>query len=335
MAKKVQVRRETTANLAGIIPALAEVGVDTAKKCLLAGDGAQAGGFPHMRAPMYLTKAGAYTLVAADYGRFVSASAALTFTLPPAATVKAHWCAWLHNRSTGTATVDGNAAETINGNATIKLEEDEAVLLVCDGSNWLIAADTRLSGLATIAGNVPVGDGSGWVAEGGNTLRTSLGIANHDQITVSAAGEVTMPSQPSFLAYNSAGDANVTGNGATVTVEFDTEIEDRGGDYNNATDTFTASITGPHDIAAQVNITGLVSASSVVLRLVTSNRTYYRQWNSPPDGAFTALIVVPRADFDAGDTAIVTVQVNGMAGDTADIQGGATLETFFSGGLAA
>ena len=133
-----------------------------------------------------------------------------------------------------------------------------------------------------------------------------------------------------FLAYNSANDLNVTGAGTTFTVDFDTEIFDLAGDF--AADTFTAPTTGQYLLTATVQIQGLTAAAdNLTLQLVTSNRTYSvstQDTNDMPNGTWSISAV---ADMDALDTATVTILVNGEATNVCDVQGGATLETFFSG----
>lgn len=46
MAKQVQIRRGTAAEIAGVTPALGELGYDTTDKRVVAGDGSTAGGIP-------------------------------------------------------------------------------------------------------------------------------------------------------------------------------------------------------------------------------------------------------------------------------------------------
>lgn len=71
-------------------------------------------------------------------------SAAFTVTLLAAATA-ADGFTFAIKKTDGSAhavTIDGNASETIDGDLTYSLaNENDSVLLVCDGSNWKIAAD--------------------------------------------------------------------------------------------------------------------------------------------------------------------------------------------------
>lgn len=136
-----------------------------------------------------------------------------------------------------------------------------------------------------------------------------------------------------FLAYNSVTDANQTGNGAVVTVQFDTEVFDLGNNF--AANTFTAPVTGKYQFNVSVESTDLTAAmTGHTLNLVTTARTYRYSANFTPIAAGDAHYVISViADMTAGDTASANLQITGGAGDTADILGGAVLVTYFSGYL--
>ena len=167
----------------------------------------------------------------------------------------------------------------------------------------------------------------------GASLRKAIG----GLVDLVLNGSVTNPTLPAFLAYNSSTDTNQTGAGTTVTVDFDTEVFDQGGNF--ASDTFTAPVTGRYLLSASVfYVEGTTLMVGPNLTIVTSNRTYtaaptFAAASGPPQ--FTVSLTV-LADMDAGDTAIVQFSIGGGAGDTADIYGAATNPyTFFSGHLVA
>lgn len=177
----------------------------------------------------------------------------------------------------------------------------------------------------------------------GTTLDTRpiLSVTNLavNRLTLSAAGEMTLPLQPAFLAYRSANVSNVTGAGTVYTVPFNTEVFDQGSDYNNGTYTFTAPVTGRYYFSVGIGVFGLTAAmTQATIDIVTSNRTYRSQewsWGTTANASAsltTSFSVF--ADMDAADTALVQLTISNGAGDTADLDGGTTpARTFFAGHL--
>lgn len=142
---------------------------------------------------------------------------------------------------------------------------------------------------------------------------------------------------PLFIAYLSATVTNVTGDGTDYTIIFDTEVEDREGDYNSATGVFTAPVSGFYLLIPNVHATDLGAFGANNVRLITSNRTYriaYMDTDNVISGTIYAytpggLIV----DMDAGDTASVRIAVS-AGGKTVDVLGGAApVTTSFMGYL--
>ena len=87
-----------------------------------------------------VAQAGAYTVDQFEQGQLHTQSGTYTVNLPAAATVGDGWSITIVNIGTGTITIDGNAAETINGALTYVMEiQFSAVHLVSDGSNWVTA----------------------------------------------------------------------------------------------------------------------------------------------------------------------------------------------------
>ena len=166
---------------------------------------------------------------------------------------------------------------------------------------------------------------TGNVDLGSNLL---VGNAGSTGIAISANGEVTMAAQPCVLAFNSATDANVTGNNAWATLDADTEVFDQNADF--ASDTFTAPVTGRYLVSAGIDVGGLVTGSTnFYWEMVASNRTVEMarfnrssgsniidRWKSPGS------VVV---DMDAADTAYVRINVDGDSSDSADIEGNSTV----------
>lgn len=154
---------------------------------------------------------------------------------------------------------------------------------------------------------------------------------------VTRAGEQTMPLQPAFLAYLATTVNDVTGNGASFTLGNTTaltEVFDQNGDFNPTGGTFTAPVTAKQPFQGAIIANGCTVASYADLRLVTSNRTYvFQQFQRLASADNFGLCGSVLADMDAGDTANLQILVAGEAANTVDIQGGALLASYFSGGI--
>lgn len=154
-------------------------------------------------------------------------------------------------------------------------------------------------------------------------------------LSADASGYLSAAVQPLFSAYNSASDANVTGDGTVYTIICDTEIVDRNGNYNNATGVFTAPVDGNCLFCTGVLLAGLGAFNAVQLSFNTSNRNYYTDYldaDQVQEGGYYLVKGSVIADMDAADTAQVQVQVAG-GGKTVDVYGAATAWTFFQGYL--
>ena len=170
------------------------------------------------------------------------------------------------------------------------------------------------------------------MAAGGGPLHNP-GVTTADDPVV-WTGTHTNTAQPCFLAFNSVTDNNVTGAGTIATVDFDTEVYDQGNDF--AADTFTAPVTGRYLLTAVVQLIGIPTGVDLSLvQIITSNRTYRgSRFDLVADfPGVIGLTITVVADMDIGDTATVSVNVDG-ATDVVDIEGqGTDLVTSFSGCL--
>lgn len=151
---------------------------------------------------------------------------------------------------------------------------------------------------------------------------------------MTSAGVRTMPLQPAFLAYLASTATNKTGNGTAYTLGTDalTEVFDRGTNFNT-NGTFTAPVTGIYDLRAQVTVTGTTIATTFVISIVTTDRTYTNTFIKAAGSQDESVSISALCDMTATNTATVTITVSGEAADTADILGAATVQTFFCGSL--
>ena len=148
---------------------------------------------------------------------------------------------------------------------------------------------------------------------------------------VTADGTMTNSGQPAFLVQPASNQLNFAENTA-VTVVWGTERFDQ--DNNFATPNFTAPVTGKYQFTANIYFIGPQEAYNYLeVAIVTSNRPFYSIVDSgtwDQDSAYHSLQVTVLADMDVSDTAYVTVQQNGTAGDaSADVWTG----SYFCGHL--
>lgn len=157
-------------------------------------------------------------------------------------------------------------------------------------------------------------------------------IAGAINRTIAAGGEQTMPKQPAFYA-TSAGSANATGDSTGFYLNASTEVYDVNADYDNATYTFTAPVTGKYYFSWYVQVSGMGAAhTSELVQLVTSNRNYdgvrispYATVNGFGQVGICGFAV---ADMDAGDTAKLLIAAYGGT-KTVSVDNGSS----FGGGL--
>jgi len=69
-----------------------------------------------------------------------------TLNLWGAATAGEGWTFVVKNTDSGTTTIDPNGSETIDGSATLTLDEDEWAIIYSDGTNWQTTGTTPING---------------------------------------------------------------------------------------------------------------------------------------------------------------------------------------------
>ena len=88
-----------------------------------------------------LSKSATYTVVAADEGQFLQCSSTFTLSLTAAATLGDGFALGIANTGVGVITVDPAGSETIGGSATLTLAAGDAIVTMCNGSNWIVASE--------------------------------------------------------------------------------------------------------------------------------------------------------------------------------------------------
>lgn len=231
----------------------------------------------------------------------------------------------LYARSSGGASLDFRVQNTSN-----TASSSAYMSVVCGGAS---ADDAYyravISGATNWSWGADNSDADAWV------LSQNLTLGTNNVIRSSTAGEITFPLQTCFTAYNSASDADVTGDGTAYTVIFDTETADRNADYDNTTGIMTANVTGEYNFSACVYLQQLgVAHTSAYLSLVTTGGTYSTVINPFAISVSGELglnfsMIVP---MTATDTAKIVITVSGST-KTVDVRGGADRLTSFSGVL--
>ena len=150
-------------------------------------------------------------------------------------------------------------------------------------------------------------------------ISKNAALGTNDVLVIDEIGAITTPLQPAVLATNSAVDSNVTGDGATATVDYDTEVFDQNADF--ASDTFTAPVTGRYAVMAGAGFEGRTTAhTDSSVSIVASNRTIRvdtaQAAIANPSGSHISSLI----DMDAGDTLTITLRNQGESSDVHDIR---------------
>ena len=197
-----------------------------------------------------------------------------------------------------------------------------------DGTTWQIIQTVSTSSITsaeistTIAGNGLAGGGGASLSVNVSTsfsiVGDSITLAN-DAIeakhildgVVSGAelandliitGTVTIPNQVFFSVNKTGTDSNVTGDGTSLNITFDTEVYDIGNHFSSTA--FTAVKNGHYLFEAAVAFTDDAGSNRVECAIETSNRLYATTSVGTHGCHISAL-----ADMEVGDIARVLVKV--------------------------
>ena len=149
------------------------------------------------------------------------------------------------------------------------------------------------------------------------------------RLSISNAGEITMPAQPAFLAESASNQTNLAIN-TTTDIVFGTERYDVGSNF--ASNTFTAPVTGKYQLSYMMYTTTMDSAATYVyFQITTSNRGYFVLIDPDfgQDAVYWTFTISMLADMDANDTAKVQWYQSGGTAQQ-DVLAG----SYFSGFLA-
>lgn len=245
--------------------------------------------------------------------------------------------------TTGITTVGGMNTLTINLNETITGNRifSGGVFTVNSGNNLIAISndnfDTQIqigtpaiSGQKTIIMGSVFGNSQIGLFYGNNGFQVSSAFAT--TISANLDGTLNFSAQPTFSAYLSSTQSNVTGDGTVYPVVFDTILVNQGVStyYDTGTGIFTAPAFGNYEFHAQVTVNGITTVTATACRLVTSNGIFID--GTATVGLNTIIFKISGlTSLQQGDTAFVDVQIVDAGGKIDDVFGAAQQYTFFTG----
>ena len=212
------------------------------------------------------------------------------------------------------------------------------------GVQGAASADPFTSWNVGVVGAAPI---TSWVAGISNAnsdvwrLVTNMGASAKPgtgsiAMQATTAGEITLPLQPAFSAYNSIGRANATGDGTVFTLIFNQESYDQNADFDG-TSTFTAPVDGIYHFDVMARLTGVGVAHTegyIALNHVAINVYYGPTLNCGAMRSATNLLSMGMSaeiKMTAGETVVAVVAVsNSTKTITVD---GTSIDTYFNGRL--
>lgn len=199
-----------------------------------------------------------YTYLTGDYGKLVTHTngSAIAGTLPQAgATFPANWFMFVQNRGAGALTITPTTS-TIDGAATLVLNQNEGALIVSDGTNYFTGR-----GKATGAGGV------GDVAGPGSS--TDNAVARFDSTT----GKIIQNSNlivPDDAASSEVGYLNIPQNSQSAA--YTTVMADRGkhilhpaADNNPRTFTIDSNANVPYPIGTTITFINEINTVTIAI----------------------------------------------------------------------
>lgn len=184
------------------------------------------------------------------------------------------------------------------------------------GGNGFLKASAGVVSLST-----EIASGSTNYVQIGNTLQSgstfyvSSGTVQGNLIV---RGYEQRIGQPGFSAYNTTLDVNVTGDGTSYLVGFNTEDYDTTSNFNGST--FTATVSGKYLFNVAVGLRESAVGMTCTTFLVTSAATYGQETTIPVTGTSYPTGFSHIQSMSVGDTAHVIVKCSG-GGKTVDVYG--------------
>lgn len=265
------------------------------------------------------------TVASTDNGKLFICTAALTLNLLTASSAGDGFVFYVRNDSAGNVTLDPNAAELIDGAATLVLGAGETATIICNGSAWyslgltvIQDGDVTLAKIQDIADYKILGNVSG-----GAAAPAELSFLDEDDLT--SDSDTAIPTQQSVKAYV---DALVTGKllqevtttdsavaTGTTQIPYDDTIPQNteGDEYMTQaiTPTNSASILQV-DVVFQYSSTGAASITTLAL-FKDSDAGAIAAIGNVNSTATSPHILTLRYTMTAGTTSAITFKVRAGA----------------------
>ena len=211
------------------------------------------------------------------------------------------------------------------------------------------AAQNLSAGTGTFTGDITIGDASAAdkkILFDGNAQDYHIGLDDSSDslvigkgsalgtttlMAIDANGIITKPLQPAFCAHPASQVNNLAINTTHNPIAFGTERFDNNADF--ASNTFTAPVTGKYQLQFTLYLLNVdVDSGYIETHIVTSNDAYVHLFycaSGDTDWAYHTIHNSVVADMDAGDTAVITLQIPNNGAAQMDI----ATDSFFSGAL--
>lgn len=159
-------------------------------------------------------------------------------------------------------------------------------------------------------------------------ISSGSALGTTDCVTITSAGLVNKPLQPTFGAYVSSTIGNVTGDNTTYNIVFDSTAWDVGSNFNTGTGVFVAPVDGKYLLTTCIQFDDFTSSHTAGFFSIIANGVTYRCWsfnNIGGTGPFTDTLTIVGscyANMDASDSAYVQIRIAGST-KTIDVLGSA------------
>lgn len=204
----------------------------------------------------YVSKSTNYSVVVGDRGKLINCTASLTITTPAAATVGAGFAFGVRNSGVGTVTIDGNAAELVDGAATIAIAAGESALIVSTGTAWV-----------TIGKTASIADGSITTVKLASAMGSAAYNYNTEQLanttyTTYISQAITLDTSDALSVLASIGMEIITpANAGTNTVNIRLLVDGVTRATNMHTVSFQSGYDTPVHLPIAARVTGLSSGA--------------------------------------------------------------------------